>query len=470
MFKKLFFSLLLTSILGASLRAQHYKLVDAGTDYFFEIEDDGEIIGLHVDSGIEDADGTSVSYLNEGFLRRRDGVFLGKIPTILGNEIHHYKNGDVLIVHNKKSDFSPTDSLLLKTRAPFGTTWRDAYGNYGEVTSVKLAKINGIKDTVKTIKMSNGFTISISRSNGVQKILNTLAPEASPIKKAKRTHEAQLSFRDVFNFEVGDIFHYSDRVSYPPGGVLPYEEYLLFQVDTLLHKQVSADGQTVAYIWASHKIEHYKYRDSVNVQKSSDEVETSHSYSLDPVFSYLPGEMGPRASNQQPSLNMENEYYLLKKKSKADCDYLEAHYSLVKEGWRNHRLSYRAGNGMETYSWSEHMGSYPGEKGALLPIYSKRVDGAECGTPLDEFTSSKAPLANKVAIYPNPFHTTVRIEGLQIGAYNLALYDAMGNQLWLRSGETTGVVQCADLMVPKGWYIIHVEQDHTSTHQQLWKY
>lgn len=437
-------------------RAQNYQLMPTSEAYYFEIEEQGEVIGLRIDSVDRDSLGHRRHYLNEGFLRERDGVFLGKMPSILGHEILYLDNGEVVLV---KHDFGfGSDSLLLKTQGRKGEAWVDAWGHKGNVLDVRFTEVNGVLDSVKTLNVSTGFVLAISRNHGVYRIENALSHTSNPIRKAQRVQALTLSYRDVFDFEIGTVFHYQYPVFHPQA---EYESAQLYRIDTLLSKEIGADGQQVYYTWSRHQMVHYEFYDSTTQEVERSIERTQHPYSEDPIFAYLPGEMGPRGSDLPWSIPIPiNEYYLFREVSEGSCARVQAYYQYEEKGYDIRRGTYQAGWGMERRDWNQSMGDDPASTNESLPVYRLLPDGSSCGTPLTEFMPTKGLQKTQIEVFPNPFQNSLMVLGLPETVHSVKLYNALGQVVPIKPHIEHGELHLEHLEdLSKGWYYLQIEGD-----------
>ena len=103
----------------------------------------------------------------------------------------------------------PFDYLLL-TQADLGVTWNFTNNISAEVTNILIGNIFGVQDSVKTISLSDGNEIWLSKNFGILKFPDFENGGYFELVGLQDTNygEQVIDFWDIFDFEVGDVFQY----------------------------------------------------------------------------------------------------------------------------------------------------------------------------------------------------------------------------------------------------------------------
>jgi len=161
------------------------------------------------------------------------------------------------------------DTIIIKTQAALDETWKFISLPQNSYIEAKVISINselvlGITDLVKTVSLQaknsvgnnivyylNDQTIKISQHYGLTKMLDiyllkdTLRRDTTAYFLAGKTTPSigiqPFSIGDVYNLEVGDIFHYKGCVSFNGNQDHKYE------IRRILSKTVSVNRDTLIY-------------------------------------------------------------------------------------------------------------------------------------------------------------------------------------------------------------------------------
>jgi hypothetical protein len=158
------------------------------------------------------------------------------------------------------------DTLLIKPQSSLSSQWllyRYPNGDKlnASVISVSLSTYFGISDSIKTIELQatnsignpitnpfNGKQIKIGKNTGLIKFFNSLdfpADTTSFLLQGKSNPQigtVGLTYSEIKNWEVGDVFHYSGSWNNGSGDAMYNYELI-----TITGKNISSTGDTVVY-------------------------------------------------------------------------------------------------------------------------------------------------------------------------------------------------------------------------------
>jgi hypothetical protein len=179
-------------------------------------------------------------------------------PSWMGWKLLIKPNGDNVLYGRHANDFlTPVeDTILIRTNALPGDTWCYIHADIdlgpdtmATVTRYGTMSFLGITDSVKVIQFG-GDSIILSKQHGLVRALNfrDYLPgygyekyELSGITANDTNIGVHLLKRnDIYNYEVGDIFHKSRHVDGWPGGIM-------YDVYEVLDKSLSGDQDSVYY-------------------------------------------------------------------------------------------------------------------------------------------------------------------------------------------------------------------------------
>lgn len=210
------FSVIICVLFAQQVLAQDWAPLRKGWVYNYTIGNDkSNVYCLWIDSS-RIIDGNTVSYLNRVYDREHPTytspnsgepqmAFLGKLPQFLGLELRQ-KNGQLYIIQpgNRQQ--------LILPAAKLSETWLfDAGKNItATVSSIKQEAIYGIYDSIKTIVLSSGDTIRLSRNIGLLQF--PLFDHARHYYlKGIEGPDVGLqvpNFKSIYDFQIGDKFEY----------------------------------------------------------------------------------------------------------------------------------------------------------------------------------------------------------------------------------------------------------------------
>lgn len=262
--------LLLNFLLINTLRtsAQNFKAVKTGASYYYYDSVSKEIIAARIDS--TSVAGSENQYFGMRQIRQTDyGCYIPNGASWLGDLVTENPNGVFkFIVY----PFSPSDSadiFTINSQALVGNYWH--FYNYhsindyveAKVTQIISATFIGISDTVKTIslqrKSASGQNISdpinsqkilLSKNYGLIRLpkfdeFRTILKFFDLCGKTNpTTGQTNLTFNEIFDFQVGDEFHiaYNDE---PYATFFPHT--FGFVVQRVLERINGSNSDTVSY-------------------------------------------------------------------------------------------------------------------------------------------------------------------------------------------------------------------------------
>lgn len=266
-------TLLLICAISNSVKAQEYALLRLNTPIFFESEYEN-IMAVGVDS-VDFEFGNLIYHLTDS--RHPSGqdhstrLYTQKSESFLGNKMRIDKNGHTIL-----SSYYDTETYNICHSCREGEEWTVSHKPLVKamVTSISLDTVNGQLDSVKTITFSNKKELKIAKFNSVVKSPLFFPPrEFDSNMDILRHEEPRLTYRDVYDMEIGDEFQWNVRQNKPKS---PHEIHIL----KVLSKDVKDDS--VRYL-----VRRYKSARDYFVH---DTVSWHYPYKNEPISSSLPGQ------------------------------------------------------------------------------------------------------------------------------------------------------------------------------------
>ncbi|HKR04402.1 MAG TPA: T9SS type A sorting domain-containing protein [Bacteroidia bacterium] len=167
----------------------------------------------------------------------------------------HFLQREVLKLADGNFYFNDTSKIVLNSFAALNDTWLfDSVANItAQIISTALSTVFGINDSVKTILLSSGDTINFSKNYGILQFPN-LYGQNSYYRLAgiegPNLGEQVPGFRQIFDFNVGDIFHYVGE--YIDGSAMPPVQIYYDKQYTIAAKNIYNDSLSYNYqglIW-----------------------------------------------------------------------------------------------------------------------------------------------------------------------------------------------------------------------------
>lgn len=352
------------------------------------------------------------------------------------------------------------DTLKLNTQADLNQPWNFfdlGNGNRieGTVTQILTDTVLGITDSVKIIvfqaknssnqniaHLLNGKQIRLSEHFGLSLMFDTyfFPDDTTSYTLAGKTCLSlglpDISAADIFNYGIGDEFHYSGVDQYN-GGVFAENAV----IKTILDKEIFGSNDSVSFQeeYCKHTLLHTQY--GIIVQNSYDTIQEGYNLSNNPGMQRLPWEFAP----EWPSMSAFSEY---KRKSASfggkitqeiyDGDTYSSDppcYGPPFEG--SGMVTYSVGLG-QTGSWSAWWNGTGMVINSLSLVYYK-LGSEEWGTPISTDCNTLVPVRDhpmagivKVSVIPNPVETTAEIKILGTNdreRLEFSLFDMTGRGL-----------------------------------------
>lgn len=212
--------------------SQNWQPIVSSETYHFVLENSTQpVYTIKVDS-VEFTGSDSIFYLNRIACENCTTIYNGPAncdtcygkynqPQFLQRVMTLSANGNVT--------FSDTTELVFQSDASLNDTWQYSLSPLitAEVVALSLADVFGNSDSVKTISLSSGDTILLSKNHGLLQF--PFSADSGLHYYITGIETQQLGFvppkmKDFFNFDVGDMFEYHG--SYGSGG----SEYVSYNV------------------------------------------------------------------------------------------------------------------------------------------------------------------------------------------------------------------------------------------------
>jgi hypothetical protein len=151
----------------------------------------------------------NVSYLNRIVVERQSLSFdWGNQPQFLMRKMIDSSNGWY--------HFVDTASFVIHTKAALNDVWvfDTLNGVNAEVVFIGQQAVFGLSDSIKKIALSTADTLVLSKSHGFLQFPDFNGGEPYVLKGiegAMSVGEQSLTFHEIFDFQVGDVFQYLDR-------------------------------------------------------------------------------------------------------------------------------------------------------------------------------------------------------------------------------------------------------------------
>ncbi len=247
----IFLSLVFYSL---TVSAQNYKVFQWNTPHFFGGQYD--IRAIMVDS-IE-VNGTDTLYYNFFTIDEYNPDSNNCVnifgPSWIGQKIL-VRSDSLIIFFNYFND-----SLFLRPLDSVGSTWMfNSTGILATVTNIAPIIINSLPDSIKTISLSNGKEIIISKNNGFYKLFSF---RDFPTNSDSYTlnDQLQLTIGKVYDFDIGDTLQYETYII-PGFANPPYPPHNYF-TKIFTGKSISTNGDTIVYTYSTQTIINNLVQDS----------------------------------------------------------------------------------------------------------------------------------------------------------------------------------------------------------------
>ncbi len=243
------------------------------------------------------------------------GYFIPSRMSWLGASIVHLNNGNDVFTNDSG------ETITIQTQSNPGNSWvfyNYPAGNYLEaiVSGIDTMTFLGITDSVKTISLQtknsggiptagdfNNKQIWLSQNHGLLKTFSyrnfptdTTEYNISGIQGNSQGYQ-HLSVQEIFDFDIGDEFHYRNRTSW--SAPYSYNEWL---TRTVLNKSISANGDTLKYLYDNtYYSENWSFG-NVTTYFQHDTIEYPYViFSQNEVLNGLPEEVLPGIAGWSPA-------------------------------------------------------------------------------------------------------------------------------------------------------------------------
>ena len=222
------------------LNAQNWKPIVTGEKYNYQIDTSYVISNtIWVDS-VSFSGSDSVYFLNRIAVKCDTFNDVNQYPIIIFNMPQFLKKkisfgNDGIYIFKDSSEF------IINSLSAQGESWIfDSLNNVSAtVTSFSEVLVFDIMDSVKTILLSTGDTIILSKSFGIIQFPSVLYSQINfRLKGIEGLGLGQKvpNFWDFYNFEVGDVFEYSGNIGWPEFWDMWTKKY------TITSKQITSSG------------------------------------------------------------------------------------------------------------------------------------------------------------------------------------------------------------------------------------
>jgi hypothetical protein len=233
--------------------------------------------------------------------------------SILGFKVIEYHDGR-FVFFNKNDD-----TITIKSQAPLNGSWKFCSLPAGWIKATNTVLIAdtvlGIIDSVKVISLQamdsnndnipnpiNQVTLKLSKDFGLTKMLDVYnIPDSTQIytlagKSSLSAGTQDMTWLDIFNFNVGDVFHYTGYdIGYGWGDVQ------WKSIQTVLQKKLSGNYDTIFYTIQSCTRTNFSTYSSTFSTDTITDTYVNGVYSFDsPEQPGLPGEFIPHYSGNDP--------------------------------------------------------------------------------------------------------------------------------------------------------------------------
>ncbi|MCX6258639.1 MAG: T9SS type A sorting domain-containing protein [Bacteroidia bacterium] len=456
--RKILILILLFSVTG--VLGQNYRnICSPGTTYFKN--SNNSVNAFRLDSVYQLGNGDTV-FISYRTIRDTGSMCMDTTyGSILGRMVLAKSDGRFYFFNKNQ------DSICLHTQAVVGDTWvfchlaNQAYIE-ARVDSIFQDNILGINDSVKSISLQaknqagdtisffmNGKSIQLSKSLGLTKIygMYSIADgqgnlNPTPFELAGKTSLGMglqdLSWKDIYNFNVGDEFHYS-------GYIEPAEEWKY--IKRVIAKNIYGNLDSVRYMMDYCKIQYEWWHPPPNVVTIHDTIMENYNFislSLDSSLIFLPLEFKNIGDHFLGYCYSYYRYLMNNRQNQVinSCGYSIGGNPGDSTCWTNpfegipEIKHFGTGLGLTSYTtslYSEYMDDYWDEL-----VYFKK--GNETwGTPVA--ADCEALFAGvheinksdpKISVYPNPAEdqANVNIQGTdQSEKLNILLFDCTGREV-----------------------------------------
>ena len=477
--------LLLLCFSGGMLVAQNYQNICTPGITFY-INSAGKIMAFRQDSiwspGNNDTIFISYRTIRPFFI---NGCYDTTNGSILGRRIYKKQDGTFYFFNWNH------DTLTIKAQAAINETWKFCNLTGGsridaQITDISQDTVLGLADQVKVISFQakdlngnnishflNQKTIKLSQHYGISQTYDLYympdiqTNDASVYYIAGKTIPSlgiqNLTWKDVYNFDVGDEFHWW---GYWWGGTGPSWGTM----KKVLAKEVFGNMDSVEYTMEYCKIMWLPYPPP-NIETTYDTILESYNFLTmgnNAIIQNLPQTFQGGPYYHAPSF--ERNMLLPGRQTQ---EYINWCYSRFEHCWGDafepsytiHHYSEGLGN---TYTYYQEYEVWPIGWIETMVYYKK---GSETwGTPLASNCSELVPVkeivkssVSELKIYPNPVETQAEIslEGFKQSGLRYISYNNLGQQVYVREIHSDPLIFDRSGL-PGGLYVITLIDDNNT--------
>lgn len=455
-------------------QAQDYRLIDPSRINYYKYSD--KIHSVRIDSvQISGSDTLLDNYKIWEYEFPWDGCINHNDTNFFLDRIIIKTNGDYIIYNENE------DTLLIKPRSNLNSQWilyRYPNGDKlnATVISVSSGTYFGIPDSIKTIVLQavnsignpianpfNGKKIKIGRNTGLIQFFKTLdfpADTTSFVLQGKSNPQigtVGLTYSDIKNWDVGDIFHYSGSWNNGSGDAMYNYELI-----TITGKNISTTGDTVVY--TKERKYYQKYINpwpNVQVTYNQNSVQETVIGSAPNNLNNLSYESYIDTIGFEPSgynYEYENPSFPGKRMIKdfPQFYHFDSCFAIPTGQCISYEYDYLEGIGL----FIEDHGGGPFCYVKNLVYYSK---GSETwGTPINWETLLNVESSvskNEFAVFPNPSKGKISVS-FTSDIYRLDISDILGKVIYQSSGNGNSTHEIDLSAQPRGIYFLKITDEN----------
>lgn len=461
---KKYYSVFLINLIGVSVFCQNWDLINPEAEYHYSINDLGiPEYSIRIDS-VTVLNGDTTYHFNriisECDTCSHSGDIFANVPNLF----------DYSCVKKGASyAFKPFKNFIIYKDAPIDSVWdfNSEVNITASITEVKEMLLFGFSDSVKTILLSNGDSILISKSFGIVKFPDSnldVYYNLSGIKlNGGKFGKIPLDFYSIYNFEIGDLFCYSTLSScyceiVPTSNLSKYRIEILgkeIKGDTFIYRQ-----KETGLFWSRNFNEPWGDTTYYSVQYDEkyvfDKNEASnylkyqiYEYGGIALFSYADYYIDEDDGRLIKSFNKNYSYSPEVDIFKTDTPFF-VHY----EDYTNFYDAWKEGVGMikkiisigEVEEYFDLVG-YVKDNVSYGTIYTDE----ELSSANDLYYSKKA-----FSVYPVVFQSFLNIESSEINKFKIEIFDISGKLLHQQEIQNSGVSTINLEELNKGVYLVNI--------------
>ncbi len=394
-------------------------------------------------------------------------------PQFLFKCIKINPNGNFSLINDS------TNQLFFKINAPELSTWSfDTTKSIQAFISDKsMGSVLGVPDSLITILTSSGDTIILSKNHGFVYFpaFDSISQTFELVGIEERNLGIEIPrFRDVFNFDIGDVFYYKDKTSNNSYGNITTTKKVIITSKQLLGNNYQYHAEVFTKTvggWNGDKYEYYPDQiinyDSTDFpllnrfhgQKLGAESGETYSY-------YKPMKVIYDAQNQRIEKTFESSPF--KKLDNTDTVYELFNYMGINEYYSK---TWKVGLGQTESYKASYSGNYQGSSHRIALIAYEK-NGIHYGELIpNDFVGVRVieHYETEIKSYPNPVSTQWIIEKpATTASIKLDLFDNYGKRVM--SCTLNDAINAIDLSsLSSGIYTAHFITSNKIVHHKIMK-